>query len=165
MFINEKGRKALEGVAEWLESGAPHVTIDADTNLVIDHFNMEYSIDADYEHHVENYYVEDSCGTACCIAGAVVQFEKMCMDSRNNRGEVEWHIVEDAVITEFDMDTNRAMELFLPWEYFDLPDYLYNNPKVASKVIRTYLATGQVDWDAAAREYCESQEKEGNVSE
>lgn len=160
MFINEKGRKALEGVAEWLDSGAPHVTIDENANLVIDHFNMEFSVDADYSE-----YVDGSCGTACCIAGAVVQFEKMCMDSRNNRGEVEWHIVENAVITEFDMDLNRAMELFLPWEYFDLPDYLYNNPKVASKVIRTYLATGQVDWDAAAREYCESQEKEKKVNE
>lgn len=146
-FISTQGRKALDQVATWLENGAPHVDIDGRR---IDDFNMKYAVN------------EGSCGTSCCVAGAVVQFEKLGVlhdgdiyfdeDPYNDSGAGK--LAQDYL----GINDKDARALFLPWDNDELVDkhpHLCHNASpfsdtaVAAKTIRNYLATGDIDWVAA----------------
>lgn len=145
-FISVQGRKALEKVADWLERGAPHVDVNGRS---LDNFDMNFAV------------MTGGCGTSCCVAGAVVQFEglgtlredgSLLFDSNRSQTGADELATEFLGISETD-----AQRLFMPWENdeFVTNNYLESNAKpfsdiaVAAKVIRTYLATGEIDWEAA----------------
>ncbi len=136
-YISPKGEKALIQVAEWLEAGAPHVDVNG---RKIDHFNMESIVDQN-----------NSCGTSCCIAGAVMQFNRLSLKGSE---EDEWWFMKgrDKVAKYLQISRYNADELFSPWnqgEGFTLSrDFQdYSNPAVAAKVVRHFVDTGVVDWE------------------
>lgn len=148
-FISEQGRAALEKVANWLEAGAPHVDVDGRR---LDQFNMNFAV------------YSGTCGTSCCVAGAVCQFEglgTLNYDNGINYGGHGWgdsdpgagSLAQDYL----NISDDDARALFLPWEAVDTQKYpfLNNNatpfsvPAIAAKVIRVYLQTGVIDWIAA----------------
>jgi hypothetical protein len=146
-FINVRGRKALEKVASWLEAGAPHVDIKGRR---VDNFNMNYAVQ------------DNGCGTSCCVAGAVVQFEGL--GELNHEGSMlfgGWDAIGvgagDLAQKYLGISDTNAQRLFMPW---DAPEYRdnsflrenarpFSNTGVAAKTIRGFLATGKVDWVAA----------------
>lgn len=142
--LSDKATAALVKVAEWLENGAQHVTIDAN-GREIDSFDMEYGVNE-----------KDGCGTACCIAGAVYQFEGL----HGNYGPGDFFCEVSPQAKKFlkgDDLTEEEQEaldaLFLPWDFFDYTDTEeFSDPKRAAKVIRHLLATGIVDWDIDVKE-------------
>lgn len=144
--ISEQGVKALEKVITWLEAGAPHVKIAE--GIEIDVFAMEYSVET--EHDLGDGY----CGTACCIAGAVCQFEMLGMDKRSKNNSLPWDSSSRAdtigvleITTEYlGISEEDAELLFRPFDYGIEPE-VYNNPQHAAKVVRKFIATGVVDWE------------------
>lgn len=162
--VSEQGRKALTDIAEWLERGAPHVTIG--NGFDVHHFDMEYSVEPD--HYSEEL---NTCGTACCIAGAVCQFNKLGGEAeRNKDGGLAFFDLhrwneekgEDELLTKgalqlaieyLGITEDDALKLFVPWDHFDrhynADEYygVYSNPKLAAAVVRKFLATGKVDWN------------------
>lgn len=143
--ISEQGVKALEKVITWLEAGAPHVKIAE--GIEIDVFDMEYSVEAEHD-------LGDTCGTACCIAGAVCQFEMLGMDKRSKDNSLPWYssswddtigVLE--ITTEYlGISEEDAEPLFTPFDY-GVEQEIYNNPKHAAKVVRKFINTGIVDWE------------------
>lgn len=138
-----QNKQSLVRVVEWLENGAPHVTIE--NVRVIDQFDMEYGI------------FDDGCGTACCIAGAVVQFEGL---GELKRGEIEFfditnfkdNVIEKGISTlaaeHLGITQSEAEQLFEPWAKFEYSEHEeFSHPKRAAAVIRHFLAEGVVDWD------------------
>lgn len=150
--MNKQGIDALVRVAEWLEAGAPHVEIAK--GFEVSDFDMELVVDK---------YAND-CGTACCIAGAVCQFEMLGVDKRDGDGSLIWSNPEGTegaffMVRDFlGMEDSDAHELFEPFDT-DIEPFEYNNPKIAAKVIRTFISTGVVNWDAAADQYYEENQK------
>ena len=142
--ISEQGVKALEKVITWLEAGAPHVKIAE--GVEIDVFDMEYSVDTEHD-------LGDTCGTACCIAGAVCQFEMLGIDKRAKDNSLAWSLMSGfgegvlEITTEYlDISEEDADQLITPFDFcFDPEDY--NNPKHAAKVVRKFIDTGIVDWE------------------
>lgn len=139
-FISEQGRIALERVAVWLEGGAPHIRIN--DHLEVSQFDMGEAITA-----------TDDCGTSCCIAGAVCQFEQLGMDSRLADGSLYWMNwgsatkgAKDLAIEHLDIAPQHADRLFEPWLWFPGEPNSFNSPARGAAVIRHYLATGVVDW-------------------
>lgn len=130
MSITENGRKALLEIADWLEAGTPHVDRDG---RQVDFFSMEYPVSK-----------EPACGTTCCIAGAVVQFNALG-DLEN--GQLSWLPTKRLASGFLGMDNKEATDLFEPWCSFQGDDDSFNNPIRAAKVVRHYLETGIVDWD------------------
>lgn len=149
--LSDRGRQALEKVAEWLEAGAPHVCTDAGRR--IDEFDMSFGV-----------VTTSGCGTSCCIAGAIVQFEGLgtlnYAGSMTFGGYAEEENVEKLARNLLGIDYGDAKELFLPWETIDVEEYPYlegnpepfSDPEVAAKVIRNYLETGIIDWIGAGLE-------------
>lgn len=140
--LTPEAERALIQVAVWLENGAKHVTVDK-TGRVLDSFNMEYGIDKTRE---------PECGTSCCIAGAVVQFNGLC--DLDFHGEVHWVYIESAASEFLGMSSRNVKALFKPWslpEFCDMDDEdlegMFNDPAVAAETIRNYLATGEIVWD------------------
>lgn len=153
--INEAGKKALARVAKWLEDGAPHVITD-NLGRVLSSFNMEYGVD------------NTECGTACCIAGAVVQFEGLGNLNEDNSMPFFRSWGADGVEVEFNRlcglpeDSSALAPLTLPWEYFDvimtdeeeqdIDDFVisessfFSDTKAAAATIRHLIATGEIDW-------------------
>lgn len=135
-YISPKGEKALIQVAEWLEAGAPHVDVNG---RKIDDFDMEYSIH------------NDSCGTSCCIAGSVCQFNGLGV--LDDDGGMEfWSDTSDDVLslsTDYlGISKENADLLFLPWNWFECQNESdFSNPTVAAKVVRHFVDTGVVDWE------------------
>ena len=131
-FITEQGRKSLEGVAAWLEAGAPHIE-----DKGIDGFEITSGVEA-----------LGDCGTTCCIAGAVVQFNDPRFleegDARN------WTSVYYDAIDVLGISEEDAVALFLAGGRGmsdDQEQFAETvTPVLAAKVIRNYLATGEVDW-------------------
>lgn len=140
--LTPHGRAALEKVARWLEDGAPHVSLEG--GLKLDRFNMSRTVRT------------TECGTSCCIAGAVCQFEGLGLSlfSREMGREMPWHgeggaaqLVVEYLGLDLEDDETLWGKLFCPWEHFDGPDWSFNAPARGAAVIRHFLATGEVDWD------------------
>ena len=134
-WVTERGARNLGKVARWLEAGAPHVDI---SGRRIDSFDMTKGIES------------EGCGTACCIAGALVQF-----NGGNATGY--WTDIRDKA-----MDLGGITEEADAYELFGLysdgqGEYEHGRfarlrevkPEGAAKVIRKFVRTGEVDWDAA----------------
>lgn len=147
--MNEQGKKALVKVAEWLEAGAPHVVVNSGHKIV--EFNMNFG----------GEWIEESCGTACCIAGAVVQFEDLMKP--DGSGTIEF-FSEDP--EDVDEDEERALgageiaqnflgitegqanKLFMPFQDFEYePSADFSRPKRAAAVVRHFIKTDEVRWD------------------
>lgn len=136
-FIRPQGRKALENVAAWLEAGAPHRILAS--GLQVDRFDMS-----------EPVKVDAACGTSCCIAGAVCQFEALGIDVRDHMGSLEWGGEDGAMDLAgafLGMPLADQLRMFEPWNYFVGRDGDFNAAPRGAAVIRHYLATGKVDWD------------------
>lgn len=159
--LSEKGIIALTKVAQWLEAGAPHVQVTDD--LEVGHFDMEYAVVANpYDIH------GNDCGTACCIAGAVCQFEMLGLDERDEDGDLEWILPgEDAREVDgnlgafflasdyLGMDYDDAVRLFSPFN-LGLDGHTYRNPAIAALVVRHFIETGEVSWVDISDEFFEN---------
>ena len=136
--LTPHGRAALEKVARWLEDGAPHV--EPNPGMMLDRFNMSRTV------HTTD------CGTSCCIAGAICQFEGLGV--REYMREMPWlgddgaaALVVDYIGLDLDDDEDTLGKIFVPWEHFEGPDWTFNAPARGAAVIRHFLETGEVDWD------------------
>lgn len=142
-----KNKQALINVAEWLEDGAPHTEV---AGHKIATFDMEYAVDA-----------AGQCGTACCIAGAIVQFENLIepvytgvRDFFDTHGEAG---VGTMASEHLGISSGDAEQLFEPWIGFEYNSYSeFSDPARAAKVVRHYLKTDNVDWDLfpPSEEFC-----------
>lgn len=136
-YVSPKGRIALGKVAEWLEAGAPHKALPK--GLQVDSFNMSYSIEV------------SDCGTSCCIAGAVCQFEALGVEHRSSGGSLGWtgeNGVMELAGAFLGMELADQVRLFEPWNHFShWANEDFNEPARGAAVIRYFLATGKVDWD------------------
>lgn len=137
--VTQQGRKALVKVAEWLEAGAPHVTLPND--LQVDRFDMESPV------VVDEY---ESCGTSCCIAGAVCQFQGLGLAVRGFDGGLDWCGQDGArelAGSFLNISEDERDRLFEPWNHFMDDSESYNSAPRGAAVIRHFLLTGEVDWD------------------
>lgn len=149
-------KQRLEHLAQWLEAGALHerITFDMDEGISfkVDDFDPDRPTD---------------CRTACCLAGAAVQFfgdetwlaeamrrqysERDAFDKHltlpfwGPYGQQRGHNNVLSKATELlGLTRAQAKSLFVPGGW--LPDY--NDPQWAARTIRHLIATGKVDWDA-----------------
>lgn len=148
-----QNKQALIKVAEWLEDGAKHVNIE--NGHKIDQFDMEHAV------------TNNGCGTACCIAGALVQFEGLIQpvikgsaiffDEVDDETDDLVEGVGSLATNYLGIDKDDAEKLFIPWDHFSAENYSeFSDPERAARVIRHYLDTGVVDWDMfpPSEEYC-----------
>lgn len=136
-YVSEQGRAALIKVAEWLEAGAPHTVLPH--GLRVDTFDMTVPVG-----------VDDECGTSCCIAGAVCQFEGLGLEVRDADGSLGWMGdigAMDLAGAFLGMDLRSQLKMFEPWNHFYGDDESFNAAPRGAAVIRHFLATGEVDWD------------------
>lgn len=123
---------ALQRVARWLEAGAPHVDVNG---REIDAFDMTKGIE------------RADCGTACCIAGALVQFDN---DPATEFTGYWSDVLDDARRISGITNAEDASELFgLDDSAFYANERRFRGvkPEQAAKVIRHFIRTGVVDWN------------------
>lgn len=138
--VSEQGKAALIKVAEWLEAGAPHVVIKDGVEVGV--FDMTQVVN-----------IKPECGTACCIAGSVCQFNMLGMDVRYDNGNLGWDDKEvwDPALGEYrvtqkggktlaqeylGMNEGQADELFEPWNHFTDPSGdNFSDPALAAKTM------------------------------
>lgn len=154
--MNKIQKRHLERVASWLESGAPHVGEIAafDMNDTISLMSSSQAGDLPWNKGVN----KNSCGTACCIAGAIVQFD---LEDRQGKMAADWNDackrIEDSILTTAKklagLNDKIANSLFCPCDQ-DFNDcgktpieYSDISPAIAAKTIRNFLATGKVIWN------------------
>lgn len=138
--LNDRGVVLLTGVAEWLEKGAPHVVVDS-TGEEVGSFDMS---------EVASY---NSCGTACCIAGAVVAFNPELFPQFKGIDDRKWYTIINGDYTHRKGDVfsdvrrvagisqKNATALFEP------DDMDSRTAEEGAKVIREFIETGKVTWD------------------
>jgi hypothetical protein len=136
-ILSVEAYAALDKVATWLEAGAPHTSTAAGREIA--EFDMQLGV-----------VPQDSCGTACCIAGAVVQFENL--GNPDNTGWIPFHgydgvgqLAKDALELNYD----QSQSLFLPWNDFvgeGVQESDFSDPALAALVVRHFMKTGVVDW-------------------
>lgn len=122
----------LEIIAQWLEAGAPHKD-------GVEGFNMNY------------WNKERSCGSVCCIGGAVDQWfvepsKRDNIVACGRASEIE-NIVrreESSAAEALGLDSHEAICLFFPTDLID--DLEYISPAWAARCIRHLMETGEVDW-------------------
>lgn len=130
-----KGKQALIDVAVWLEAGAPHKG---------DVAGFDLSVGVEMR--------DPACGTVCCIAGALVQFNepvteklKAQMENDDYDSEYNWSTIFERGMEIAGLDDDDASALFEP----DVWDRSEITPAQAALVIRHYVATDEVNWDVA----------------
>ena len=129
----------LTELAEWLEAGAPE-------KAGVVEFDMSDFINVPLEYAALERAHDwvPSCGTACCIAGAAVQFEQARVGREPwTPGCMRGGAIMDKARGLLGLDELQAGELFVPgypgaWRDIR-PDY-------AARVIRKLIETGFVDW-------------------
>jgi len=143
-FISVDGRKRLEQVQQWLAGGAKHTEVELNGEKLppITRFSIHQTIR------------KDDCGTVCCIAGAVCQFNEP-FDIRDMsayrwvafyEGESEEHEgVSARAQNLLGICFTDAVELFEPSSI----DWDCISPAVAAECLKVYLETGEIDWSAA----------------
>lgn len=120
MKPNAELAKLFEPVLEWLDNGG----------------------DEQYKFDMHRHYNKSPCGTTCCIVGAIG-----LLNDDLNWGEYAPKVIgkhmravwaEDALTDNYGMNMSDAYRMF------------YGNmeatPAKAAKVIRHWIATGDVDW-------------------
>lgn len=151
-FISVDGRKRLQQVQEWLAGGAQHVEIERDGVKLppLTRFSIHQTVR------------RDDCGTVCCIAGAVCQFNAPfdIRDFDNHqwvkfyKEESEHHDGVSAIAQGLlGISLEDATDLFEP-SGIDWDDI---TPAVAAELLRAYLETGKIDW-YSAKEVIENKE-------
>lgn len=150
-------RERLLGIAHWLDGGAIHEKVS---------FNMADGIIIREAQEFNSSQVA-TCQTACCIAGAAVQFydhpENMDVRDTSNdmHGElrtveerdfrpgkniaINWKQVKREATSLLDISEHEAAALFTPT---GMEGAYVNTPWVAAAVIRHFVATGRVEWYA-----------------
>jgi hypothetical protein len=133
-----KGKQALIDVALWLEAGAPH-------KGDVDGFDLSVGV----------AMRDPACGTVCCIAGALVQFNepvteklKSQMEYDDDDHEYNWGTVFRRGMAIAELTEEQAEALFEP----DVWDRSEVTPAEAARVIRHFVETGEVDWGVANEE-------------
>lgn len=114
----ERACAALQTL-QWLKDGAPGHHPKIEGELI---FDMDCVVDP--------YY----CGTACCIAGSMMIFEKGKIDHSVTIGDTFGWV--DPQLEDLFFGYGAAAEHPV-------------NPKTAHKVLLHYLQTGQTDWSLA----------------
>ena len=149
--MNDEQKARLVRVAEWLEASAPTVG-------KISGFNLGEVIEpAEYSHAVQNdgSAVRHSCGTVCCIAGAIVQFE--LQERFGEMADVTEEVYGSPICTNRSvLDTaaelvgirekNVAYNLFVPGVALGRV-----TPAQAAKVVRNLIETGEVNWNEVSK--------------
>ena len=134
----------FQPVLAWLEAGAPHTPEGIG-------FNMGHFVEPD-----EGDFDLNTCGTACCIAGAVQQFNKLPPTDLNSvRADI------NALGKKLGMSLQQILGLFFAadtlqrGEWGDYPNTgaLLNGedlnkvtPAMAAKTLRHFMETGEVVW-------------------
>ncbi len=129
--LTTKARAMFEPVLTWLDAGAQHVSGVG--------FNMtQFQTPSAYD------YADAKCGTACCIAGALAQFNGIKVRAGANQG------IGDVAKA---LGMTPEQEYYLFWGTDVNDDPIVNlgsiTPAMAAKTIRHFLATGEVEWVAS----------------
>lgn len=135
-------RELLTQIAEWLEAGAPH-------KAGISQFNMNKLIDtASYTNSPNPIH---GCGTACCIAGAAIQFtqENKNLPPMDRLPAISANWQQAGELLRLQDDLAYALFFGENLEGKWIVDLEEVTAKDAAKVIRHLLATGEVDWNLA----------------
>lgn len=133
-------------VLEWLRQGAPHVTVNK-SEIGFDMATVNSSIDA-------TDYKNNTCGTACCIAGAIGQFnyksdilKPLFKEIKKRDGYDKLSDTLDSSIEvikrAFPKLSNELETLFMGGDY-DLYDI---TPDHAYRTLKKFMETGEVNWD------------------
>ena len=144
--LSVEAQQKLVRVAEWLEKGAPHIVLD--NGREVETFHMDHGM------------ALTTCGTVCCIAGALVEFndpfsKRFLRDEANIECEMPWRFVRDRAMHQLGLDPDVQGEFDFANHLFRSgygADYSFDNswitPKIAAAVLRDYLLTDTLDWDA-----------------
>lgn len=135
--ISEQGKASLLRVAEWLESGAPHVV--EETGEVVYGFEMATPAE------------QTGCGTVCCIAGAVVAFNPTVFPQYAKVDERIWWQSLASSIEHAEGDVFTDARNYLGMSESDAealfePDDMDQSASEGARVIRHYVETGKVTW-------------------
>ena len=156
-LLSPEGIKRLTEVTEWLEAGAPHRKIEGG---VVDAFEMDVGVTIDTD-----------CGTACCIAGAVCQFNQpfdLSDGLGEQQNEVNWRGEEGVMARALSLlGLNRSGEgLRLAHRIFRANDHNEHiTAEVAARVMRHFLNTGELEWPEAPEEGPAEDEADPTCSE
>lgn len=148
-------RARLEKLAKWLENGAVHAHVQFCMLTGIKVMRpAKFDPDA-----------PTSCATACCVAGAALQFfapdETAKLMRKEFYGSDEW--IDEVPFTWVSASAKRllgltgkqAADLFTPDVQAERKTgkrvelYVFNDPLWAAATIRHLLRTGEADWDAS----------------
>lgn len=133
----------LDRIATWLEAGAPHESGIS--------FNMNYLYSSNAgEAWIDGEMVEQDCGTACCIAGAALQFggKPDLINPDDFDADQDERGFEEAAKL-IGMEYKDAHALFYPEETSPFDHYEEITPEYAARVVRKLIKTGEVDWEDA----------------
>lgn len=141
----------LTKLALWLEGGAEHKTVT---------FDMGKGIEFKTKDMEEIKAGALACRTACCLAGAAVQFfnepdqlvRRAITEELWDRATYEqlpWYMVKPEAARVLGLDVETADALFLP----SVDEYIFSpgtasqiSPAWAARVVRKLIKDGTVDW-------------------
>lgn len=137
---NDKAKRILGRVLDWLRNGAPHVK---DSAFPVDGFDM--SIGVGYA---------PGCGTACCIAGAICQFEGLGDAFSQRAGPTILNYfgrngAEALAVKELGVPYEDARALFMPYDFYETEvggTDIEIPPDMAADVLQRYISEGVVEW-------------------
>jgi|SRR5579859_1352444 len=140
----------------WLENGAPHKFDGLEGKFAFDMGSTVYIYDDEEKEFA--YASAPSCGTACCIAGAVEVFQKKGIKEQINDGI-------DTIVTSLSDEEHNLDDRHNLYNLF-MGNYTYPleliKPKEGYKVLFHYLTTGEVDWkNAFSKKRLDKFEREG----
>lgn len=136
--LQERRERLLKPVIQWLKDGAPHVK-----DKQIGAFDMSAGVDCDETKALA------ACGTTCCIAGAVCQFNEPFEITKSHAGwynSPEWPEVASRARGLLGLRYREANLLFVTYSH----DWLKVEPTEAAAVLENFLQTGEVDWEVTA---------------
>lgn len=116
--------RMLDPVLAWLDRNAPQNPVG---------FNMAYVRQSNTHDYAKNH-----CGTVCCIAGAVAEFNDL--DPHATLGEIEHQLGMTTV-------EGDALFLGMDQEGDILISFDDVTPAIAAKTIRNFITTGEVTWE------------------
>lgn len=127
--LSEFAQKAQSTLA-WLKAGAPH-----EDNIG---FNMDY-VSNQANDVLTDFSGNNVCGSVCCIAGAIGQFNKFDRPS-----------VADESLQIMYPDLHLH-DLFYPWD--DSFSYSSITPQDAAEVLEHFMKTGEIIWEEYRQKY------------
>lgn len=147
--LTPKALETLNKVIAWLEAGAPHIEVKP--GVSVEGFDMSVGIITQHETSLSE---NPSCGTVCCIAGAITQFdtgfsiEDFALndewDFDYDDWEVSWADVKHHATELLGLDDDEASSLFEPYNYEERGAY---TPIEAATVLKHFRDTGEVNWE------------------